>query len=553
MDESVAHYVNGLQQKHCLISVIDCDKFLPDDIDLFAAIQSSHKPEFDITDAVCFVITKDYHDSSPAGVMLRSLQKILNKVDISNFFVHVVTTNPDVVADYQWVLENVSTDKVPINLHVVPGHYRKTYEHDVNEFYALNLNDKAVNLSQLQSHHRSLLFDSKTFCMKPWTTLTVLNNNRALPCCAYRESLGDCGKKSLQEIYNDKPMQDLRRAMLSGQPIQACRRCYDEETHLLSKTSQRQESLRDYADLIYRVDQTQLDFDMLQLDVVFDNLCNMACRTCGPRSSTSWHGPAVHFGIKSKNSKAYTRTGNDSLDMSKQIVDMLPSLRQLNISGGEPFMQDAVYDLLCEIKKRGRLDLEITIITNLSRKRMVSDAYLDLLRSFPQLTIRASIDAEGIKHEYLRPRADWSQIIDLRKKLLRELPDLHFVIQPVVNIVNALHIPDLHQSWVDQGFVQAGNCRVQLLAEEDSYLNVFSAPEKLRTAIIDRYTSHLEWLKVADLTGRSAVSYEAVLRGLKHVVKRFDPDLFWTEIDKLDDYHAVRFADHFPEIIDLLR
>ena len=556
MYSHIGQYIAVLAQTYCVIDTIDCDQFRPDAIDLFEAIQKNHKESFAHNEIICLVVTKDYVDHAPVGTMLRSLQRLLNTIDISNFFVHLITTNPDAEKDYQWVLENVSRDPVAINLHVVPGIYSQISQHDAREFYELNFDGDEAALQQLHPHHRKYLLDSKSFCMKPWTALHVDVDSQVKPCCVYTESLGDCSKKTLKEIYSDRPMQELREAMLSDRKVKACQRCYDRENHFNSRDSQRLESLRDRARLVHRVDHRSGDseshrVDIVDLSISFSNLCNLSCHMCSPRLSTSWHAPGIYFGIVPQDSKPLLTAGNGNIDMVTQVLDNLDSIQSLIVSGGEPFMHKELYEILHQIQQRGRMDIAVTIVTNLTAKKLGSQSWIDAMRGLPKLTVQASIDAEGPRHEYLRPGADWTKIVDFRRELLRELPDLAFDIAPTATIINALHLPDLHQSWTEQGFITADKWHVSLLAGP-GYLSVLTAPPRLRDAIITRYANHLDWLRPRDPKGRAMVTFENIMHGLERGCELFDSTEFWNKINRNDQYYSKKLLDYYPELEVLL-
>lgn len=547
MQPTVAETVDALRNQYHVLDVIDCDRFAPDEIELYITIKKNYRTAFLPNEALIFLITKDYVTHNVSGIMLRSLQKIINDIDISNAFVHLVTTNPNAIVDCKEVLTEVSHDPEPWHIHCVPGSYQVSTA-DVKEFYPLNMQADWAFWQQLTESHKTKLFSNKSFCMKPWTALYVGVDSRVRPCCMFEGSVGDCSQKTLQQIFHDAPMQQLREDMLAGHLVDSCQRCYDKENLLQSRDSMRLESIRDRNDLIGLTDKSPTtDFELLELTVAFNNLCNLACIMCEPKLSTSWHAPAVHFGLVPRDHKPLLVAGKGKIDLVAQILDNLDQIDHLNFSGGEPLMSDQLYEVLTEIQKRGRTDLDIFIVTNLTKRSLGSSAWIDVMRGLPKLTLQASIDADGSRHEYIRPGADWSAIIEFRSELLRELPNLLFEIQPVVNLINALHLPDLHRSWVDRNLVQADRCRLQWLSSP-AYLDVRHAPMALRRAIVDKYIDHVAWLKPLDPKGRSVVTFENVINGLQQESDLFDAENFWQHIGQLEQYHGSHLFDCFPEL-----
>jgi len=114
-----------------------------------------------------------------------------------------------------------------------------------------------------------------------------------------------------------------------------------------------------------------------------------------------------------------------------------------------------------------------------------------------------------------------------------------------------LHMPDFHRNWVEQGLVDAEQWIVNTLTNRQ-YLKVTTAPEYLKDQIRKKYLKHLEWLRPLDPYGKSSSGYISILHALD-VDDKFDPDLFWKEIEQRDRFHNVILLDTFPELVDLPR
>jgi hypothetical protein len=160
------------------------------------------------------------------------------------------------------------------------------------------------------------------------------------------------------------------------------------------------------------------------------------------------------------------------------------------------------------------------------------------------------LDGEGARGEYLRPGAPWSDMVKFRKEMIKASPNVFFDIKCTLTIINALHVPDLHRSWVDQGLIPPQSFVLNLL-KGPHYLNVRTAPELLRQQIIEKYTRHLEWLMPLDTLGRASSDFQNAITFISKPLK-FDSGVFWREINKLDNYHSVELLKVFPELSTLL-
>lgn len=551
--------INDWRQRHShdvgILEIIDCDTFFPTSEDLVNKLRSLFRESYTDNQKIVFYITKDYYQQQPAGLMLQAIQRMVNYIDISNFFIHLVTTNPDIEEEYSWVLSNISTDPVPFNITRLAGEFSKVLDHDKESFLVSGAVRKPMDLDVLSDRHRDLLFKSKTFCILPWVSMFVRPNSDVTVCCKTRESQGDCSKKTLTEIWNDKPMRQLRLEMLNNKKIDSCNKCYDAEEGVASdRLSQRRQSLAEYAHLIKLVDQTSKDgylpdAPITWLTVKINNLCNQSCRMCNPTLSSSWHKPAVALGLLPRGSKPLLIAGKNQKDMLSQIMEHLETLQQISFEGGEPLIIKEFWTILEKLDQLKRYDIALHYSTNLTRSRLKDRSIFDLWKKFDKVYVSASLDAEGSRGEYLRPGAEWGDVVNFRKEMIEKSPNVFFEIKPVLTILNALHIPDFHRSWVHQGLISPSSLQIQFLTAPH-YLNARTAPDHLRHQIIEKYTRHLEWLMPLDSWGKATSSLQSAIKFVSSPLD-FDSKLFKEEISKLDHYYDVNLLAVFPELQSL--
>jgi radical SAM protein with 4Fe4S-binding SPASM domain len=124
----------------------------------------------------------------------------------------------------------------------------------------------------------------------PWTYLEILTTGDVTPCCASYYLYGNVKEKSVDEIWNDAPIKQLRLDMFKDEMPEACRVCKEiEETG--SECSLRianNEKLKTTFDDISKI--TNKDGSISELkfrgwDFKLKNKCNFRCRTCTPWES----------------------------------------------------------------------------------------------------------------------------------------------------------------------------------------------------------------------------------------------------------------------------
>ena len=98
------------------------------------------------------------------------------------------------------------------------------YEYGAKEPVKLKIKD-------MTPKQEELLIKSDNFCMLPWMHLHAFPDGRAYPCCFALDKypVGDLNKNSIEEVFNDSKMREMRLNMLSNTQSRQCGKCYDQE------------------------------------------------------------------------------------------------------------------------------------------------------------------------------------------------------------------------------------------------------------------------------------------------------------------------------------
>ena len=548
---TVNDWIAELEKQYTVVDVVNCDVYSPNSIDLFNRIKSNYRSEFSKDDRIILTITKDYHKDQYPIMMLQSIQTMLNEIDISNFFVCIVSTDPDIDSNYDWIAKNISTDAIPVHLYKASGEYTNstsTYT-AYQKFSGLGNNSDIVD--QMSDHEKHLLLESKTFCILPWISQYTTPDNKVNPCCRFLGSLGDAGTHSLEEIWNNSKTRQLRLDMLAEKPVDDCNTCYIKEGVYKDDTVFRASYNRDFIEHFKKVTNTNSDgsldqFELNQLNYKPNNLCNLQCRMCSSSFSSSLYQVERAIG-KTVIGGALKQSNPTLLEQYTKHID---HLQQVIFEGGEPLMMKETYDFVELLNKHKRHDIQLHYITNMTHTGLGKRNALDLWRNFSNITVYASLDAEHDRGLYLRPGSyKWEQVVNFRRQIIEQRPDIFFCVHSTMTLLNALHMPDFHRNWVEQGLVDAEHWIVNTLTNRQ-YLKVTTAPEYLKDQIREKYRKHLQWLRPIDPYGKSTSGYVSILQALD-VDEQFDLDLFWKEIELRDKYYNVKLLDSFPELVDL--
>jgi MoaA/NifB/PqqE/SkfB family radical SAM enzyme len=532
------------------IGTIDCDLYGDNFVELYFALKKFYKKTYLPNERIVIQSTCDYYKNKSHGLLLESIQNIVNHIDISNCFIRFITTNIDIEHEYNHILKNYSTDPHPFEIELIKGNFSRLPAKSLQPFTKSNSIDQySPGMAQLTKLQRDKLFSSKNFCMLPWVALMVGTQSEVAPCCWYKGSTGDCSTDSLETIWNNKKQQKVRELMLEDKTVTGCRDCVHIEQ--LGKQSLRQSMNSIFARHIDKATDTMPSFNLKYFDSRFNNLCNLSCRMCYHGSSSSWHKPAVEIGLIDKSTPVYIKAGRTKTDLYDQFVTQLDNVERIYFAGGEPLMIQDNYDILEELDKRQKHHVELVYNTNMTQHKLRGRDIFDLWKNFKNITIYGSLDAENNKAQYVRAGTVWQDVVAFRKQMIQKRPDISFKVSSTISIINALHVPDFHRNWVEQKLIKPYEFNINTL-QFPKWLSVDTAPQYLRDKIIDKYNTHLDWLRPLDKEGNATLGFESVLMQLNKKVA-FDPSLFWQNIKPLDKFYKTNLLDTFPELVDLPR
>lgn len=285
-------------------------------------------------------------------------------------------------------------------------------------------------------------YNNDSFCIAPWMHMHVEPDGDVQLCCAsnwkheHQRSLGNLNEQTPEEIWNGDQYKMVRKNMLAGKKMpQYCSPCYDREAGAINQT-ERQRYNKEFANTFPLVDTTKEDgtLDTLKLkylDIRFNNLCNLKCRTCGPDWSTSW---ANEMGVEKP--LLYN-------DTWRKLLPYLDQLEKVYFAGGEPLMTPEHYDFLEHLVEINT-DIELLYTSNFSRLSLKNRHVLDYWPKFRKVSAIASIDHYGEYAKYVRTNTDYDVIL----RNIKDLQDAGYDnIQPAVttvySIYNATRIGDL--------------------------------------------------------------------------------------------------------------
>jgi radical SAM protein with 4Fe4S-binding SPASM domain len=416
--------------------------------------------------------------------------------------------------------------------------------------YKYNSTD-LVRPTELTEREQFLLTESKTFCIYPWIHLHAYPTGEAYPCCHAEMSVGqvgNCRNNTLEQIWTDTPMQQLREDMLTETPNTTCGRCYEQEAN--GFFSGRKSANKHHGHQIKKLDENP--FEMTYWDIRFSNLCNLKCRSCGHIFSSQWYQDQVRLAgsdWKDRNT-VLNYAGRTELDMWQQLQPHLDYVEQIYFAGGEPLLMEEHYNILEELVQRKRFDVRLIYNTNFTHTELKGRSVFEYWRQFDSVAVGASLDDSGSRAEYIRKGTDWSVVEQNRKDMLQICPAVDFYISPTLSIMNAWHLPDFHRDWTERGLIRAQDLNVNIL-QDPAHYRIDIAPVEYKQQLLTKFTDHINWLKHQDPLQRATVGFESAVKFMITTDNTHLLDTFWRKTHELDEIRQEDILTVIPELAAL--
>jgi organic radical activating enzyme len=359
------------------------------------------------------------------------------------------------------------------------------------------------------------MYNKKTYCPMPFVTMTVNPGNYISRCMMSHESMGEIESKTLQ----NPAFKTLRSNMLNGVwDKEGCKVCYNRENANLD--SQRLKWLKNEKkyldeDGLYEKNINLSRNKIYHLYLNFSNICNFKCRMCGPHFSNAWlsdHNKLLEKGLyKEIYNTSFIIPPKSQVDIDKFLLEFgndLKDLRQIWITGGEPFIDNKLFDFFEKLGSYADLkNIKVSINTNGSKLDVNK---LKILRNLKQIVINFSVDAVGDLYKYMRGyNYDFNEIdkkINHCLKLQNEQDNLNIAVNGTYQLYNILNVEDFwlwgkkvanskEGNWIEYRTLSGPN----FLAARHAPLTVKNKAVKILQKLIDddKEFSHNHYLQQA--------------------------------------------------------
>jgi organic radical activating enzyme len=239
------------------------------------------------------------------------------------------------------------------------------------------------------------------YCPDVWKSLYVRKKSNEIIdvgfCCQNRTDEIPNNIEALRSII-EKKQHDFNNNSKSLQ----CSSCWRlEET---GSTSRRHASINWFDNNHLTSDTTN---KLISLDWNSENVCNLACISCGPEFSSRWRQEILNYSFNDLSSEKSINNLKDNKFW--KLLD-LHNLKRLYFNGGEPLLSLDHKEILAYLKEIGQLS-EIELSYNTNGTIIPDSEVLDYWKNVRLLRISISIDAIDQAFDFIRWPGKWEQIL----------------------------------------------------------------------------------------------------------------------------------------------
>jgi radical SAM protein with 4Fe4S-binding SPASM domain len=403
---------------------------------------------------------------------------------------------------------------------------------------------------------------SKTFCIFPWIHQYVGPPGDVKPCCVYKytDEIGSLKENTLEEIWNNDRTKQMRLNFLNGVQDPSCAICNNREADFGSaykneyniKFFDKDETIQQIV-ASTNIDGSLPEHKLFYIDVRYNNLCNLSCRSCAPHYSTSWildHRKLYDLVIRRDKDDGFQYPGKTEDQALEETLPQLVNAKCIYFAGGEPLMQKEHYEVLNKLIELENFDVEIRYNTNFNNFKLKKyDNVIDYWKKFKNVNVYASLDGSYEKAEYWRNGTIWNDVVANRKRMLEETPHVNFRIAFTLSWPNAFNLIEFHREWVELGYISPGDIMINPL-DTPPYYCLKNIPDWKKREIEDKLNENIEWLKSFGKINEFNYLHE-------HVITQYDTAIkfMWSNTDSYSSglNESLKMFSHITTKLDKIR
>lgn len=252
----------------------------------------------------------------------------------------------------------------------------------------------------------------QNFCYAPFVHMYVHSNEGERVCCMSTEDtiVDDNVDLDLRDRWTNQRSQNIRKQFLNNERPDICTKCFSLEDNGGVSDRNRFSDQYEELDIAVNVETGNQYNSPIDLDIRPGNLCNLACRMCGPVSSSQLQKEVKNIPIMRMIMGDGTIRESDVLKREENIRFILENAdkgRRIKFLGGEPTIMPEVDRFLDILLEYGLIDTPIHFTTNCTND---NKRFIDKISKFTQVSFNYSVDGTGKVVEYIRHPVKFNSI-----------------------------------------------------------------------------------------------------------------------------------------------
>ena len=242
------------------------------------------------------------------------------------------------------------------------------------------------------------------------------------------------------DFFNDKKLNSLRKTNLKNIWDKGCDTCRLNE--LNGYESFRSGMIKGLGKQVNLTGPTRLDLQ-------FDIGCNLACRICGPRQSSSWQKHLQDNDLPNPIGK-YKSRADEMLYILKNLD--LSNLKMVVFCGGETLLGNSYWKVAEYIAS---VTPNITLCFQTNGTQPIHEKHHELMEKFDLVKLHISLDGTQDKFNYQRWPAEWNQVTENILEIKETAPvNTMFLVEETISVMNVLYQNEL-DSWLKKYFSES--------------------------------------------------------------------------------------------------
>ena len=378
---------------------------------------------------------------------------------------------------------------------------------------------------------------SPSMCLRPFINLEVKTNGDIGVCCAMENKSSllpvqpNIKTTSIADAVDGEYFKKIRQDFLQGKKPSYCNSCWIKEE--AGVTSARQYAATHYGHDVALTTPYVEQSNIMTLDIKLGFQCNLKCRICNYRTSSTWYAEDKKFqSVPSLHEIDYGFI-LDKKNFWDDQFDNLHNLKFITFAGGEPMLDKNHVQLLQKLIEINKTDVVLHYNTNGTQ---YNQQLLDVLDNFERVEISFSIDNVGEKFDYERNGSSWDVVVknlEHYKKLDKNIYTFDF--WPTVSVFNILDLDKLVSFAESLELVcSLGFCI------DPKYFSIDNIPLHSRALVIDKLLQS----KHRNVRGIVPMLEQQTYANLNNE--------FWEEIERIDIRRNQNFRHTYPDVAKIM-